>query len=241
MRSAATSSHAIVAARARLAPTQIGRNGDLQEWLDDWGQREKSHRHISNLYGLYPGHQISTRRTPAFAEASRKVLEQRGLTGNGWSSAWKAAAWARLGDAAKAMENIAYAVKNYTTESLFSICSKNLQVDGAFGMTAAVAELLLQSDDGVLTLLPALPDSWKTGQVSGLRARGGFEVSVRWKGGQVERSEILSTMGGRCRVRSVEALDVTSNGARLQVTRSEPRTVEFETTPGATYMLVPSR
>ena len=111
------------AARARLAPLQVGKSGALQEWLDDWGQREKSHRHISNLWGVYPGHDITPRETPALADASAKVLEQRGLVGNGWSSAWKTAVWARLRDGAKALENIHYAIAHYTTDSLFSICS----------------------------------------------------------------------------------------------------------------------
>lgn len=231
----------VLAARDKLAPMQIGKNGDLQEWLEDWGQREKSHRHISNLYGLYPGHQISPRRTPKLADAARVVLEQRGLPGNGWSSAWKAASWARLGNAAKAMDNFAYAIKHYTTDSLLSICSNAMQVDGAFGMTAAIAELLLQSHENELNFLPALPALWKDGEIKRLRARGGFEVSLAWRGGTLERATITSALGVRCRVRSTVPLDVKSQGKAVRVARPEANVLEFETTAGAVYDLSAGR
>jgi len=225
--------------RARLAPMQVGRDGTLQEWLDDWPQREKSHRHISNLYGLYPGNQISARRTPALAEAARRVLEQRGLEGNGWSSAWKTAAWARLDDGTRALENFVYAVRHYTTDSLFSICSNAMQVDGSFGMTAAIAEILLQSHEHELFLLPALPEGWGDGEIEGLRARGGYEVGLAWKGGALTRATIAASQAGTCRVRAAQALRVTSGGKTIGVSRPARNLIEFRTAPGVAYALEP--
>jgi len=232
----------VLKAKERLAPLQVGRSGALQEWLDDWGQREKSHRHISNLWGVFPGHDITVRGTPALADASRKVLEQRGLVGNGWSSAWKAAVWARLRDGANALENIRYAIAHYTTDSLFSICSDKLQVDGAFGMTAAIAEMLLQSGDGEIHLLPALPSAWASGEIHGLRARGGFEVAIVWDGGRVRRSEITAITGGICRVRASGPLEAARlDGAAVRATHPEPDVIQFEAAAGATYVLTPGR
>ena len=227
--------------RMKLAPMQVGKKGNLQEWLEDWDETEKSHRHISGLWGLYPGHQISPRRTPKLADAGKVVLEQRGLQGNGWASAWKAACWARLGDAAKALENIDYAIHNYTFNSLFSICSKAMQVDGSFGMSAAIAEMILQSHEDELNLLPAVPESWKTGEVRGLCARGGFEVGMRWTGGKLDQAIILSRIGNTCRIRSNVSLQVSSGGRPVPVSRPSKDVVEFRTTPGTSYTLAAAK
>ena len=223
-------------AKARLAPLQIGRKGNLQEWLDDWDETEKNHRHLSPLWGLFPGKQISLRKTPKFAEASKVVLEQRGLSGNGWSSAWKAAAWARLGNGAKFMDNFTYAMHNYTTNTLFSICSRAMQVDGAFGFAAAIAETLLQSHEDELNLLPALPESWASGEVSGLVARGGFEVGLKWKDGRLDQAALTSRLGNLCRVRTAVPLKITANGKPVAVSRPENGVVEFKTAAGAAYL-----
>jgi len=227
----------VLAARAKLAPMRIGRKGNLQEWLEDWDETEKSHRHISGLWGIFPGHQISARSTPELAAAGKVVLEQRGLPGNGWSSAWKAACWARLGDGARAMENFTYAMHQYTTNSLFSICSRAMQVDGAFGMSAAVAEMVLQSHENELNLLPALAGSWKDGEVQGLCARGGFEVGLRWRAGRLEHATILSKIGNTCRIRSTNTLKVISGNKAVRLTKPEKDVWEFKTAPGASYQL----
>ena len=229
-------------ARAKLAPMRIGRKGNLQEWLEDWDETEKSHRHISGLWGLFPGREISKRRSGGAAEAAKVVLNQRGLPGNGWSSAWKAACWARLGEAAKALENVRYAMNNYTTGSLFSICSNALQVDGALGLSAAVAEMLLQSQNGEIEFLPALPREWPRGEVRGLRARGGFEVDLKWQDGRLRRVTILSTVGGPCRVRLPFPMSITHAGQMVAPSSGpDPGVVEFKTQAGRTYVLSQAR
>jgi alpha-L-fucosidase 2 len=227
----------VLETRARLAPMQVGREGDLQEWLEDWGQKEKSHRHISHLYGLFPGNQVSVTGTPGLAEASRVVLAQRGLEGNGWASAWKAASWARLLDAEKALQNFAYHMGHYSYDNLLAICSGKLQVDGALGMSAALAEMLLQSHEGRIHLLPALPGAWKDGEVRGLLARGGFEVDLKWRGGELVESRLTSRLGRICRVETRSTVEVTHGGERTTVKTPGDGVIEFETEENASYEL----
>ncbi|MDH7513707.1 MAG: glycoside hydrolase family 95 protein [Clostridiales bacterium] len=229
----------VLETRAKLAPLQIGKSGQLQEWLEDWGQKEKSHRHISSLYGLYPGNQISLSRTPQLAQAARAVLEQRGLVGNGWASAWKMACWARLAEPEKAMDNFLYYLKNYVFNNLFAICSNALQVDGSFGMTAAIAEMLLQSHEGSIDFLPALPATLCSGRVSGLVARGSFEVSLEWEKGNLKQAELVSRKGETCRlkVKSGRRPKVTGSGGLVSCKKVGRDIIEFKTMAGEKYMI----
>lgn len=225
--------------KAKLAPLQINKKGELQEWLEDWGQKEKSHRHISPLYGLYPGNQISLLRTPQLAQGARAVLEQRGLTGNGWSSAWKMACWARLHEPEKAMDNFLYYLKKYTFNNLFAICSNALQVDGSFGMTAAIAEMLLQSNEGFLDFLPSLPATWSTGRINGLVARGGFEVNLEWENGKLKMAEIMSKKGDVCRikVKPGRKLKIVGSKGPVSYKKVTRDLVEFKTRAGEKYFI----
>ena len=223
--------------REKLAPMQIGKNGDLQEWLEDWDQKEKSHRHISNLYGLFPGNIISARSTPELADACRVVLEQRGLEGNGWASAWKMGCWARLYESEKALENFSYYIGNYCLPDLFAICSSAMQVDGSFGITTAIVEMLMQSHEDKIHLLPALPESWGSGNINGIRARGGFEINMEWKNGRLENAQIYSILGNICAVLADGDFSVTHVGEPVRKRLADDGLFEFETEAGKTYII----
>ncbi|WP_426324368.1 glycosyl hydrolase family 95 catalytic domain-containing protein [Pedobacter sp. R-06] len=217
--------------RTKLPPMQIGRFGQLQEWLQDWDRPGDKHRHASHLYGLYPSNQISAYQNPELFDAAKTVLLNRGDKSTGWSMGWKVNFWARLLDGNHAYKLITDQLTpapvaesgqdGGTYPNLFD-AHPPFQIDGNFGCTSGVAEMLLQSHDGFIYILPALPDAWKQGSVSGLMSRGGFSFDISWKDGKIIKLTVHSALGGNCRLRLPHSIRYLSGKAPILAKGENP-------------------
>jgi alpha-L-fucosidase 2 len=242
----------MAATLARLSGYPVsGKTGRLQEWAEDYGEVEPGHRHLSHLYAFHPGDEITPGTHPELTAAVRRSLEHRMASGGGytgWSRAWVVNVWARLGEGAQAGDELRQILARFTFPNLFDLHPYGTdgcvyQIDGNLGATAGIAEMLLQSHeragadplDRVLSLLPALPPAWCDGSVAGLRARGGFEVDIRWQDGALAEARIVSSLGRRCVLRCPGPVVVRRDGKAVRLEAAGGDTVAFATEPGAAY------
>jgi alpha-L-fucosidase 2 len=229
-------------ARAKLPPFKIGKYGQLQEWQEDYDEQDPGHRHISHLFALFPSDLITLRGTPDLAKAARASLERRlahGGGGTGWSRAWIVNYWARLEDGEQAHENLMALLRKSTLPNLFDN-HPPFQIDGNFGGTNGIVEMLLQSQSGEIKILPALPSAWPDGRVTGLRARGGDEVDIDWSAGKAAKVELRATIDGQQKLRAPAGQKIAAvmhAGKPVALTAQADGTVAFPARAGQRYIV----
>ena len=231
-------------AMAKLYPLHIGKKRNLQEWYQDWEDVEPTHRHVSHLYGLHPGREISPLLSTDIAEAAKKTLNLRGDAGTGWSLAWKINFWARLLDGNHAYKLIRDLMRDVSVSkggglypNLFD-AHPPFQIDGNFGLVSGMTEMLLQSQLGEIHILPALPDAWKKGSISGLRARGAFEINMQWDQNRLTAADIKSLAGGICIIRTAQPIQIKGQSDR-SIKNNGVYVTKFSTQKGRTYLIIP--
>ncbi len=237
-------------ARERLLPPKIGSRGQLQEWSQDWESTDPGHRHLSHMFGIFPGNQWTPFANPSLTEAAKQSLRIRDAGEYGWSLAWKAACWARLREGneafARLQKQILYvdgAVRKpgpgWMYPNLFNADPPDVILNGTLCSAAAIAEMLLQSHAGEVDLLPALPSAWPQGEVKGLRARGGYQIDMKWTAGRLASATIRAGRSGPCRLRSAQPVALFSEQDLIPVREVAPGVVEFDTKAGKAYRVTP--
>jgi alpha-L-fucosidase 2 len=220
-----------------LLGPQIGKWGQLQEWMVDRDSKTDRHRHLSHMIAIHPGHQISPHTTPELAKAARVSMNARGDGSTGWSKAWKINIWARLQDGDRAYKLLNEFISHNVFYNLFGY-HPPFQIDCNFGYASGVSEMLLQSHMGYIELLPALPDAWEQGYIRGIKARGAFVLDIEWSGGELVKADILSQKGGVCRIYSSEPF-VIKRGRRKVKCKRDGKVISFKTKAGKSYSVIP--
>ncbi len=236
--------------RELLPPYQIGQHGQIQEWLEDLDLPEDKHRHTSHLWGLHPGTSIDIIKTPKLAKAAMVTLDHRGDESTGWALAWRTNFWARLQDGNRAYKLLSRQLQLVDSDeygrgpggtylNMFD-AHPPFQIDGNFGGTSGITEMLIQSHNGYIEFLPALPDAWPKGELSGIKARGAFELDFKWNNGDWTQAEILSLKGLPCSIKSGLKITVTASGEKVKLTKKGKNLYIFKTTPGTKYTVKPN-